>query len=168
MFLDRGDRKHHQQRGKFPHPSGGGTCVDPTSGLNGTQILQGTQDTLKTGLVSLVQTNAPSGGTRTVTNSANASFQKYTGLLASATGQIVSPGGCVVGPIIGASVPSLEGLDAGTISLTGPAGLAVTLGSQFGLKGAFRLLSQPEQPSSGESSHSTDRAGRTWVPSRLR
>jgi len=135
----------------FPVRQGGGTCVDPTSGLNGSQILQGTQDTLKTGLVSLVQTNAPgSGGTRTVTNSANASFQKYTGLLASATGQIVSPGACVVGPIIGASVPSLEGLEAGTISLTGPSGLAVTLASQFGLKGAFSAtLAAGAIPSSG-------------------
>jgi len=134
----------------FPIHQGGGTCVDPTSGLNGSQILQSTQDTLRTGLVSLVQTNAPSGATRTVTNSANASFQKYTGLLASATGQIVSPGGCVVGPIIGASVPSLEGLEAGTISLTGPAGLAVTLASQFGLKGAFTAsLAAGAIPSSG-------------------
>ena len=135
----------------FPIHGGGGVCVDPTSGLNGSQILQGTQDSLRTGLVSLVQTNAPgSGGTRTVTNSANASFQKYTGLLASATGQIVSPGGCVVGPIIGASVPSLEGLEAGTISLTGPAGLAVTLASQFGLKGAFTAsLAAGAIPSSG-------------------
>src|SRR6185295_9425165 len=98
----------------FPIHQGGGTCVEPTTGVNGTQILQSTQDTLRAGLVSLVQTNSPSGGTRTVTNSANASFQKYTGLLASATGQIVSPGACVVGPIIGASVPSLEGLEAGT------------------------------------------------------
>ena len=135
----------------FPIHGGGGVCVDPTSGLNGSQILQGTQDALRTGLVSLVQTNAPgSGATRTVTNSANASFQKYTGLLASATGQIVSPGGCVVGPIIGASVPSLEGLEAGTISLTGPAGLAVTLASQFGLKGAFTAsLAAGAIPSSG-------------------
>jgi hypothetical protein len=85
-----------------------------------------------------------------VTNSANASFQKYSGLLASATGQIVSPGACVVGPIIGASVPSLEGLEAGTISLTGPAGLAVTLASQFGLKGAFTAsLAAGAIPSSG-------------------
>jgi uncharacterized protein (TIGR03437 family) len=119
----------------FPIHQGGGTCVEPTTGANGTQILQNTQDTLRSGLVSLVQTNAPSGGTRTVTNSANANFQKYTGLLASATGQIMSPGGCVVGPIIGASVPSLEGLEAGTITLTGPAGLAVTLSPQLGLKG---------------------------------
>lgn len=135
----------------FPIHGGGGVCVDPTSGLNGSQILQGTQDALRTGLVSLVQTNAPgSGATRTVTNSANASFQKYTGLLASATGQIVSPGGCVVGPIMGASVPSLEGLEAGTISLTGPAGLAVTLASQFGLKGAFTAsLAAGAIPSSG-------------------
>jgi len=135
----------------FPIHQGGGTCVDPTSGLNGSQILQSTQDTLKTGLVSLVQTNSPSGGgTRTTSNSANASFQKYTGLLASATGQIVSPGACVVGPIIGASVPSLEGLEAGTISLTGPAGLAVTLASQFGLKGAFTAtLPAGAIPSSG-------------------
>lgn len=134
----------------FPVHPGGGTCVEPTSGLNGSQILQSTQDTLKTGLVSLIQTNTPSGGTRMVTNSANASFQKYTGLLASATGQIVSPGACVVGPIIGASVPSLEGLEAGTITLTGPAGLAVTLSPQLGLKGySGATLAAGAIPSSG-------------------
>src|SRR4030095_2597720 len=99
--------------------------------LTGAQILQGAQDTLKTGLVSLVQTDAPgSGSTRTVTNSANASFQKYSGLLASATGQIVSPGGCVVGPILAGPVPSLQGLEAGTIKLPGAARAPRTVGAR--------------------------------------
>ena len=130
----------------FPIHQGGGTCVDPTSGLTGDQILQGTQDTLKTGLVSLIQTNSKG----VASNSANASFQKYTGLLAAATGQIVSPGGCVVGPILAGPVPSLEGLDAGTMTLTGPAGLAVTLGPQVGLRGAFTaILAGGAIPSSG-------------------
>ncbi|MCU1339212.1 MAG: hypothetical protein JWO19_4793 [Bryobacterales bacterium] len=135
----------------FPINSGGGACVDATSGLNGNQILRNTQDTLKTGLVSLVQTNSPgSAGTRATSNSANAAFQKYSGLLAAATGLMVSPGGCVVGPVVPGGQLILVGLDAGTITLAGPAGLAVTLGSQFGIKGAFTAtLAVGSIPSSG-------------------
>jgi len=95
----RGDRKHHQQRGEFPIHQGGGTCVDPTSGPERHSDPAGARRIrLGPGWSPSFQTNAPSGGTvRSPTVRTRAS-RKYTGLLASATGQIVSPGGCVVGP----------------------------------------------------------------------
>jgi hypothetical protein len=137
----------------FPIHPGGGTCVEPTLGVSGDQILTGTQDTLKAGVVTLVQTNSTdSKGVLTVTNSANAAFEKDSGLLAAATGRgaLVSPGGCWVGPIIAGGSLTLVGLDAGTITLTGPAGLAVTLAPQLGLKGAFSAtLAAGAIPSSG-------------------
>jgi uncharacterized protein (TIGR03437 family) len=133
----------------FPIHQGGGPCVEPTTGLNGSQILQNTQNTLKTGVVTLVQTNSPNTG---VSNSANAAFQKYSGLVAAATGQIVSPGGCVVGPIVAGGALTLDGLDAGTVTLTGPAGLAVTLAPQLGIKGySSAILAAGGIPSSGGS-----------------
>jgi uncharacterized protein (TIGR03437 family) len=135
----------------FPIHAGGGACVDATSGLDGNQIMQGTQDTLRGGLVSLVQTNATNrNGILTVSNSANAAFQRYSGLLAAATGPIVSPGACVADPVIAGDLPGLDGLDAGTITLAGPGGLAVTLASQFGIKGAFTaVLAAGAIPGSG-------------------
>jgi hypothetical protein len=119
----------------LPISNGGGLCTDLVSGLNGSQISPGGGATFRTGLVSLIQTSSPaSGGTRTVTNSAAAAFQRYTGL--SYTPQnSVSPGGCILpeqGPAFG-----FNGLDAGVITLTGPAGLSATLASQGGIKGAF-------------------------------
>jgi uncharacterized protein (TIGR03437 family) len=137
----------------FPIHPGGGSCVEPVLGLNGTQILQGTQDTLKAGGVSLVQTNSTNAkGVLTVTNSAAASFQKYNGLLAAATGRgaLVSPGGCAVGPIVAGGALTEVGLDAGTISFTGPTGPAVTLPLELGIKGAYgAALATGGIPSSG-------------------
>ena len=85
-----------------------------------------------------------------VTNSANAAFQQYSGLAAAATGSSVSPGGCIVSQIVaGGPIPTLVGLDAGAITLTGPSG-AVTLGSQFGIKGAYTASLQADAiPPSG-------------------
>ena len=133
----------------FPIRQGGGQCIEPTTGLNGSQILQNTQNTLRAGVVTLVQTNSPSTG---VSNSGNAAFQKYSGLVAAATGQIVSPGGCVVGPPVTGGSLTLDGLDAGAISLTGPAGLAVTLAPQLGIKGfSSAILGAGGIPASGGS-----------------
>lgn len=138
----------------FPIHPGGGSCVEPALGITGDQILQNTQDTLKAGVVGVVQTNSTnSQGVLTVTNSAGASFQKYSGLLAGATGRgaLVSPGGCAVGPIAGGIAPSLVGgLDPGTITFTGPAGPAVTLPLELGIKGMYgAVLATGGIPSSG-------------------
>lgn len=118
----------------LPVNAGGGACRDALTGFSGTQLSQGE---VRTGLVSLVQTNRPRDG---VVNAANAAFGKYTGLAAAATGLVPAPGGCVVAPAITGGPLTFSGLDAGTITLTGPNGLAATLMSQLGLKGAYNVL----------------------------
>jgi hypothetical protein len=72
-----------------------------------------------------------------VSSSAGASFFKDTGLLAGAAGRgdNLSPGTCAVYPVIGGGKLTVTGLDAGTITLTGPAGLSITLAPQLGLTG---------------------------------
>src|SRR5581483_1324722 len=112
------------------NPSGG-ACVDTPSGLNGNQLTPQSSQSLRTGLLALLQTNSAKDGT---VNSTDAAFQKYTGIF-SPSGQ-VSPGGCVVN-FLPSTGGTLEGLKAGTITLTGPNGLDVTLANQFGIVGAY-------------------------------
>jgi hypothetical protein len=102
----------------------------------------------------VIQTNATnSKGVLTVSNSAGASFYKFTGLLAGAVGRggNVSPGGCSTAPITGGiNTVTLTGLDAGTITFTGPAGPAVTLPLQLGMTGLYGMsLATDGIPSSG-------------------
>jgi hypothetical protein len=116
----------------FPINPGGGTCVGQGRGspITGAQILQNVQDTLSAGVLNLFQTNSTSSkGVLTVTNSADAAFDHETGLLAGATGRsgIITPGGCWVAPGVVGGPLTVAGLDAGSISLTGPAGLAIAL-----------------------------------------
>ena len=137
----------------FPIHPGGGSCVEPTLGITGDQILQNTQDTLRSGVLGLVQTNSTnSKGVLTVTNSAGASFQKYSGLLSAATGRggLVSPGGCAVGPLSAGGPLTQVGLDAGTITFGAPAGPPVTLPLELGIKGMYgAILATGGLPSSG-------------------
>lgn len=132
----------------LPINNAGGACVDSHTGLNGNQISPASGQTLRTGLVAVGQTNTPGkNGTRTISSFTDAAFQKYTGIYAPA--QSLSPGGCLVNPPAG-TVGGLSGLDPGVITLTGPAGLDVTLGNQFGIKGAFyALLPADAVPASG-------------------
>jgi uncharacterized protein (TIGR03437 family) len=139
----------------FPIHPGGGSCVEAALGttITGNQILQGTQDTLKAGGVSLVQTNATNTkGVLSVTNGAGASFQKYNGLLAAATGRgaLVSAGGCAVGPLVAGGPITQSGLDAGTLTFTGPSGPAIPLPVELGIKGLYgAALATGGIPSSG-------------------
>jgi uncharacterized protein (TIGR03437 family) len=135
----------------FPIHPGGGACIEPTTGISGDQILRNTQNTLKAASIGLVQSDSTNAkGVHTVSTSANAAFQKYDGLLAAATGQLVSPGGCVVGPLIAGGTLSLTGLDAGNITLSGPSGLSVTLAALSGFKGVYSAnLADGAIPSSG-------------------
>ena len=125
----------------LPIHQGGGTCVSQlTAGrtITGDQILKETQDTLKIGSLTVLQTNAINAkGVRTVTSSAGANFLKFTGLLADAAPrEDLSPGSCAVGPdIVTGSPITTVGLDAGSLTLTGPAGPAITLASPLGIKG---------------------------------
>ena len=136
----------------FPIHPGGGTCVEPSLGITGDQILQ-TPDTLRTGVLGVIQTNSTnSKGVLTVTNSAGVSFQKYAGLLSAATGRgaLVSPGGCAVGPVVAGGTLTTLGLDPGTITFSGPAVPAMTLPSELGIKGMFgAILAAGAIPSSG-------------------
>ncbi|HKX00380.1 MAG TPA: hypothetical protein VJN43_21750 [Bryobacteraceae bacterium] len=130
----------------IPIHNGGGACVDELSGLNGNQIAPSGGRTLKTGLAALIQTHAPDKtGNIVITNSTDAAFIKYTGLYAPSYS--LSPGGCLLN-YRSAAIPGITGLDAGSITLAGPAGSPVTLKPQF--KGAFyALLSADAIPSAG-------------------
>src|SRR6185437_2055182 len=65
----------------LPINPGGGACVDSVSGLNGNQIAPSGGQTLRTGLVALIQVDRTgSNGVHTVTSSTDAAFEKYTGL----------------------------------------------------------------------------------------
>jgi hypothetical protein len=99
-------------------------------------------------LVSLVQTDTGNnGGTHRVNSAANAAFVKYTGIYSPGT--TVTPGGCILADLTPVPVGTLTGLDPGSISLTGPNGLSVTL-NQVGLKGTFTSnLAAGAIPSSG-------------------
>jgi uncharacterized protein (TIGR03437 family) len=129
----------------LPIHQGGGTCVSQLTGgrtITGDQILKNTQDTLKVASLTVLQTNITNAkGIHTVTNSAGASFFRDSGLLTGAVGRgdNLSPGTCAVYPTIaGVNTLTLVGLDVGSVTLTGPAGLAITLAPQYGgLNGNF-------------------------------
>jgi len=137
----------------IPVNKGGGSCFEQITGLTGDQILAGTQNSLRAGVVQIAQTSTTSAkGVVTVSRSAGAAFQKYNGLVPAATGLMVSEGGCTVGPAGGVVAPgaiSLAGLDPGTVTLTGPAGLSVTLTQQI-VAGTFGApLAAAAIPSTG-------------------
>ncbi len=120
----------------LPIHAGGGLCVDQQTGLNGNQIAPPGGQTLRTGLVALIQSDdLTKNGTHRISSSTDAAFEKYTGIYAPANS--LSPGGCLVTYPIPGAIPGITGLDPGSISLTGPNGLSVTLGPQLGIKGAF-------------------------------
>ncbi len=125
----------------LPIHQGGGTCVKQgTAGatITGDQILKDTQDTLRAGGLTILQTNATDAkGAVTVTSSAGASFFKSSGLLAGATGRgdNLSPGSCGVYPLIVGGPLTEVGLDAGPVTLTPPTGPPIPLPTQLGIKG---------------------------------
>jgi hypothetical protein len=140
----------------LPIHQGGGTCVVQGTGgvtVTGDQILKNTQDTLKAGSLSVIQTNVTNAkGILTVTNTAGAAFFKDSGLLAGATGRgdNLAPGGCAVYPIITGGQVTVAGLDAGSITFTGPTGTAIPLPIQLGIKSEYgATLAAGGIPSSG-------------------
>jgi hypothetical protein len=119
----------------LPINPGGGACVDAETGLNGNQLRPGVPTSFRTGLVGVLLSNQPDGkGGRTVDYGASGAFVKYSGIAYDPVNS-VSAGGCImlqtVTPIV------TVGLDAGSLTLSGPNGLDVTLGLQFGIKGIF-------------------------------
>ncbi len=135
----------------LPINAGGGACFDAMSGLNGNQIAPSGGQTLRTALVALIQTNTPKkDGTRSISSSTDAAFEKYTGIYTPANS--LSPGGCIINYPNPVEIPGITGLDPGTITLTGPGGVNVKLASQFGIKGAFfAMLPDGAIPQSGGS-----------------
>lgn len=119
----------------LPIRAGGGACVDQQTGLNGSQVAPGGSQTIKTGFVGLIQSDTTTSRGRTLSSSATGAFQKYTGLYSPSNS--VSPGGCILNDLTPVPIGAPSGLDAGTITLTGPSGAPVTLGLQAGLKGAY-------------------------------
>jgi hypothetical protein len=129
----------------LPINSGGGACVDSVDGLTGDQLAPSSSQSLRTGLIT-IQANTRNN---VLTNTAGATFEAYTGLYSP--NQPVSPGGCIVDYLKPATIGSITGLDPGTITLTGPNGLSLTLPpSQLGIKGMFEeTLSATAIPQTG-------------------
>src|ERR1035438_6900095 len=113
-------------------PIGNGVCSDPVSGATGTQLQSGSgQGTVNTGIVELLLDTQPAssgGGTQTIGEAAGF-FESTTGTSYGSSSGSVSIGGCVVTQSVTTSTTTTTGLDAGSISVTGPSG-TVTLSSE--------------------------------------
>ena len=130
----------------------GATCSDSILGTTGTILstLAG-QATVKTGSVFLFHAVSPaaSGGTETH-DIAEASFQSTTG--ASYTGSgLASLGSCSLSQTEGTSTSTNTGLDAGTITVTGPSGSATLAAIPGGLAPGVSVAELPSGfiPTSG-------------------
>jgi len=114
----------------IPVANGGGECFEQVSGLTGSRIPPPTIQTLRTGLISLAQVNSITAkGVDNLSTTAGAVFEKYTGI--QTPGLPVTPGGCVISNNTAQPVGVLTALDPGTVTLSGPSGLAVTLVPQL-------------------------------------
>jgi uncharacterized protein (TIGR03437 family) len=110
-------------------PIGNGVCADPAFGTTGAQLQNGSgQTTVNTGLLYLAQSTSPASsgsGTETTTNVTDGIFESVTGTSYGTGSGSVSVGGCVAGQSATAgTVPTITGLNAGSISVTGPNGAA--------------------------------------------
>jgi uncharacterized protein (TIGR03437 family) len=112
-------------------PIGNGVCQDPAFGASGSTIssLNG-QATVSKGVVFLDESTAPSsnGSGATTSDVALAEFQRYTGsTYGTSNNGTLSIGGCSVQEnltSISGTAGTTTGLDAGTITITGPSGSA--------------------------------------------
>lgn len=129
--------------GALPFNQGGGECTDSAFGITGTTIgtLSG-QSTVRYGDLLLGQLVEPVNGAPQTTNIAIGDFESVTGAsyASSTSGGSVSLGGCIVSEIISTSsttIPTINGLNAGTINLMGPAGtyplMSYATGSYVGM-----------------------------------
>jgi uncharacterized protein (TIGR03437 family) len=108
-------------------PIGSGPCVETELGVTGTQIAGQSSGAVSTGFVAIAQETSPasSGSGTTTVAEAFAEFESTSGGSFSASGgSTVSIGGCVVNQTISSSGSpgSATGLNAGNITVTGPAG----------------------------------------------
>jgi uncharacterized protein (TIGR03437 family) len=123
-------------------PIGTGACEDPAFGAGGSTIsgLNG-QTTVNKGTVFLDEATVPSSiGVPSTSEVALAQFQSYTGsTYGTSNSGTVSIGSCTVQESLTSNsgiAGTTTGLDAGTITITGPGGTA-TLASQAGVSGAL-------------------------------
>lgn len=106
----------------LPIAAGGGVCTDPATGQTGTQILSlGSKANYNSGALLISQgiiTGQPE------ISSAIGVFDHYQGTQSASGYNLVSIGSCIVNSsTVGAtSTYTTTGLDAGTITVTGPAG----------------------------------------------
>jgi uncharacterized protein (TIGR03437 family) len=112
----------------LPIAQGGGVCNDPALGYNGTQLANGggPSGTYTTASVGIFQSTStpPIPGQQPEMTGVTADFQSYSGGSSSAQTSVVSLGSCFVpGPVsLSGTAPTITGLDAGTITVQGPAG----------------------------------------------
>jgi uncharacterized protein (TIGR03437 family) len=123
----------------IPVNPGGGTCSDPTSAASASEIsaLSG-KTNVNFGFLDLSEMTI-SG---TLTNSASGEFYNETvaEFHSTYTSSQVSIGSCTVIPPVGpvGTIPALpSGLDAGTITLSGPGGLSQTLTTSSFAPGSY-------------------------------
>jgi uncharacterized protein (TIGR03437 family) len=112
----------------LPIGANGGVCTDSVLGYNGTQLtttttLSGTYDF---GSLGILQTTTPvvgtAGGLQTI---ADGIFEQVTYSASSTTGSVLSLGSCAVSVAVlttTTTIPTIVGLDAGTVTITGPTG----------------------------------------------
>jgi hypothetical protein len=124
----------------LPINPGAGACIDPVTGINGSQV---SQSDLRAGALYVAKADVPgSDGSRTVSAGAGAVFAQSTGLVDTGTTSLASPGACLTSSQVSAEplrAAAYTPLAAGAIAISGPSGLDVALGLQFGsTKGQYQ------------------------------
>jgi len=108
-------------------PIGNGACSDPVFGVSGSQQqnLSGLTN-VSSGVVGVYQITSPGTG---VTGLAISNFDNYSGSAYGDAAGLVSLGGCVINQSATSTLTTrtFTGLDAGTITVTGPTGTPLTL-----------------------------------------
>jgi fibronectin-binding autotransporter adhesin len=151
-------------------PIGVGVCSDAAFGTTGSTVssLSG-QSTVNTGVVFLDQSTGPAanGSGTQVSDVALAEFESHTGTAYGTATGTVSIGGCVVSESLSGTTTTgtTTGLDAGTITITGPNGNS-TLTSEAPILPGFYLaqLATGFIPASGGSFTVTGSGGKDVGP----
>jgi uncharacterized protein (TIGR03437 family) len=131
-------------------PIGTGACSDPTFGVSGAQTQNlGGQTSVTSGVVGIYQSTSPGNG---VSAFAISNFDSYSGTVYADAAGVVSLGGCVINQSATSTAVKRDftGLDAGSISVTGPSGTTVTLTAQPSIAGqGFAQLPSGYIPTTG-------------------
>jgi uncharacterized protein (TIGR03437 family) len=161
----------------LPISATGGVCTDPVLGYNGTQLgSSGTQTgNYNFGTLGIVQTTTPAVGTSGgLATDADAIFEtvQYSG--ATTSSGVLSLGSCIVSAVntttIGTgTIPTIVGLDAGTITIQGPTGTQSltneTIPTQTGPSGEyFAQLANSFLPATGGTFTFTGLGGKNVGP----